>query len=62
MTSTSIHNIKKITFGKVEKVTINSENRVYYYREINIVDDKGNKTVLNLFSKDEDSLYNTDEE
>jgi len=62
MTSISIHNIKKVTFGKVEKKTIENENRIFYCREIVITCDDGSKTTLNLFSKEENNLYNTDEE
>jgi len=46
MTTTTIHDVKNIEIETINKF----ENPKFFSRDITVIDDKGNKTILTLFS------------
>ena len=51
MTQMSIHNIQRLVIEKTHSLEV--ENRKVFVRCLYFIDDKDNKTTINLFSDDE---------
>ena len=56
MIDISKHDINGISIGKLERRTLPSTGKDYYYRLISILDDKGEEILIRLYSDIESNL------